>query len=243
MSFVKAGISAIGKLLIVTALAGTFLVGMASVFYLSLKGEEVEIPKIIGKNVNEGEDALADLGLRMKKVAYRYSTEEPNTILEQRPAAGSAAKTGLMVSVILSKPNADGSEAPITVEDKEKEAKKKEEELKELPELETDKAKDKPKKTDKKTAPKTRDVIKDKKTEDEKSDSDEKKEADAKDAKSDADKGNSEKSDQKTSGSDKTKASPSPKSTAKPAGEKSNKTDEKPKASGDTRTRRVPPSN
>ena len=210
MGLVKSGMSAVGKLLIVIALAGTFMVGMASVFYMSLVGEEVEIPKVVGKNFNSGEDELADLGLRIKKIATRYSTEKPNTILEQRPRAGTTGKTGLMISVIVSQPNPDGSEAPIDVEGKEKEAKKKEEEIKELPELETEKAKDKPKKSDKKAAPKTRDIIKEKK-DDNKDEDDKSKDSDSKDSdKSDADKKTTDKNDGKT-GTDKPITSPSPK--------------------------------
>lgn len=240
MGLVKTGISAIGKLLIVTALAGTFLVGMAGVFYISLVGEEVKIPKVVGKNLNDGEQELADLGLRIKNIASRYSNEKPNTILEQRPKAGTTGKTGLMISVIVSQPNPDGNEAPVDVEDKEKEAKKKEEEIKELPELETEKAKDKPKKSDKKTTPKTRDVIKEKKIEDTKDTEDKPKNSDSKDSKKSADdKKDSDKSDAR-SGTEKTIPPPPP---PKPLNEKPAKTDEKPKNSGDTRPGKVPPSN
>lgn len=252
MEFVKSGMSAIGKLFIVIALAGTFFVGMVSVFYLSLIGEEVEIPKVVGKNVNEGEEELASLGLRMQKFAYRYSNEQPNTILEQRPKAGEPAKSGLMVSVILSKASPDGNEAPIDVKGKEQETKKKEEEIKELPELETEKAKTKPKKTDKKSSPKTRDVIDatkekdvengdaDKSTESDLSDSKEKSKSDAEGKSGAADK-NDKKDD-----ADKTVTPPSPKNTTKPTkpvNDKQTKPDDKPKTAGETRSRRVPPSN
>ncbi|MDQ3634169.1 MAG: PASTA domain-containing protein [Acidobacteriota bacterium] len=239
MGLVKTGISAIGKLLIVIALAGTFLVGMAGVFYMSLVGDEVEIPKVVGKNLNDGKEELEDLGLRIKNIASRYSNEKPNTILEQRPKAGTTGKTGLMISVIVSQANPDGNEAPVDVEDKEKEAKKKEEEIKELPELETEKAKDKPKKSDKKTTPKTRDVIKEKKKEDTKDTEDKSKDSNSKESKKSADdKKDSDKSDAK-SGTEKTIPPPPP----KPSNEKPAKTDEKPKNPGDTRPRKVPPSN
>lgn len=244
MGFIQNGVSAISKLLIVTALAGTFLVGMASVFYLSLIGDEVEIPKIVGKNVNNGEDELENLGLRLQKVAYRYSTEPPNTILEQRPRAGEAGKTGLMVSVILSKSNPDGNEAPITIEDKEKEIKEEENEIKDLPELETEKSKTTPKKTDKKTAPKTRDVIKD--TKKDKKDSDKTKENDSKKDEDKSDSDNKKADDKKETKNETDKTVPPPpplKNTVKPSNDKPAKSEEKPKTSGDTRSRRVPPSN
>ncbi len=244
MGFVQNGISTITKLLLVTALAGIFLVGTASVFYLSLIGEEVEIPKIVGKNVNNGEDELENLGLRLQKVAYRYSTEPPNTILEQRPRAGEAGKTGLMVSVILSKSNPDGNEAPITIEDKEKEIKEKENEIKDLPELETEKSKTVPKKTDKKTAPKTRDVIKDTKKEDNKKKSDKTKDNDSKqEDKSDSDNKTTGDKKETKSETEKPVTPPPTKNTVKPSNDKPAKSEEKPKNSGDTRSRRVPPSN
>lgn len=115
MGILKTGISAIGKLFIVVALAGTFLVGMVGVVYLSLRGEEVVIPEIVGKNFSDSEKELAALGLKLKKVRNIYSKEKPNTILEQRPRAGEIGKTGLMVSVYVAEPNPDGQETPATI--------------------------------------------------------------------------------------------------------------------------------
>lgn len=156
MSFIKAGISAIGKLFIVIALAGTFLVGLVGVVYLSLRGEEVKIPEVVGKDYVESEKELAALGLKVKKVAMRYSQEKPNTILEQRPIAGESGKTGLMVSVIVAQANPEGEEAPATI--------KKEEEQEETPtDLEIPSDKKKPNKNaNVKKAQTTRDVVSDK---------------------------------------------------------------------------------
>lgn len=122
MGILKTGISAIGKLFIVVALAGTFLVGMVGVVYMSLSGKEVVIPEIVGKNFSESEKELADLGLKIRKVRSIYSKEKPNTILEQRPRAGEIGKTGLMVSVYVAEPNPDGQETPATVIKEEEEA-------------------------------------------------------------------------------------------------------------------------
>ncbi len=248
MGLVKTGISAVGKLLVVTALAGTFLVGMLSVFYLSLKGEEVEIPKIVGKNFNNGEDELTKLGLRIKKVATRYSNEKPNTILEQRPRAGENAKTGLMVFVVVSQENPDGNEAPIDIEDKEKEVKEEKNEIEALPELETDKSKKKSKKTNKKTGSKTRDVIK--KTKKEKEDKDKKESKDTAtttDSKTGTDNKatNPKGTEPKTSGDKpKTPQNQKPKTnTTKPENKKPANPTKKPNTAGDTRNRKVPPSN
>lgn len=121
MSFIKTGFSAIGKLFIVMALAGAFLVGMVGVVYLSLRGEEIQVPEIIGKNREEAEKELVALGLKMKKRADRYSEEKPNTILEQSPKAGTTAKTGQQILVVVSQVNPESSEAPATVVKEEEE--------------------------------------------------------------------------------------------------------------------------
>lgn len=155
MDFLRNGASALGKLLIAGALAAAFFAGLFGVVYLQLTGTEVEIPKVVGKNFNDGEDALSGLGLRIKKIATRYSNDQPNTILEQRPRAGTVAKTGLIISVVVSEPNPPGTEPPTEVKDDEEAI----EEIQELPELKTEKAKKRSSKEDKKEEPKTRDVI------------------------------------------------------------------------------------
>ena len=116
MSFIKKSTSALGKLIIVVLLAATFLVGLVSVVYLSLQGEEIKVPEIVGKNFAESEKELALLGLRIKKRADRYSEEAPNTVLEQLPKSGDTVKTGQMILVVTSKPNADGTETPMTIQ-------------------------------------------------------------------------------------------------------------------------------
>lgn len=115
MGILKTGISAIGKLFIVAALAGTFIVGMVSVVYLSLSGEEVKVPEIVGKNYLDSEKELTQLGLKVKRRALRYSTEKPNTILEQLPRPGETVKTGQTILVVLSQANPEGEEAPATI--------------------------------------------------------------------------------------------------------------------------------
>ena len=115
MSLVKKGASALGKLFIVIALAGTFVVGAVGVVYMSLQGEELKVPEVVGKDLVESEKELAALGLRIKKRADRYSTEKPNTILEQLPKAGDTVKTGQMILVVTSKTNPEGEEPPATI--------------------------------------------------------------------------------------------------------------------------------
>lgn len=233
MSLFQKGISLLGRLVVVAALGTTFLAGMFGVVYLSLKGEEVEIPKVVGKNLNTGSDELASMGLRIKKIATRYSEEAPNTILEQRPRAGTPAKTGLMVSVIVSQANPDSTEAPAELLDDEKAI----EEIEELPELKTDKAKKQSrKKPTQKASSKTRDVI-DKKTD-----------TAGDDAAVDSGSGDS-KPPNDTAGPSGKPTDPKPNDKKPPATTKPDnnppvkKDVQKPKTAGDTRSRKVQPSN
>ncbi len=116
MSFIKKSASAFGKLLIVAALAGTFLVGLLTVVYLRLQGEEMKVPDITGKDFVQSESELADLGLKIKKRADRASTEKPNTVIEQLPKAGETVKTGQLILVVTSKGGVEGDETPATLQ-------------------------------------------------------------------------------------------------------------------------------
>jgi len=115
VSIIKKGASALGKLLVVVVLAGTFFVGLLTVVYLRLQGEEMKVPEIVGKDFVESERELADLGLRIKKRADRFSSEKPNTVIEQLPKAGETVKTGQMILVVTSKTNPEGDETPATL--------------------------------------------------------------------------------------------------------------------------------
>jgi len=115
MSFVKKSASAFGKLITVIALAGTFIVGLIGVIYLSLQGQELKVPEIVGKDFVESERELASLGLRIKRRADRPSADKPNTVLEQLPKAGDTVKTGQMILVVTSKAGAEGEETPAII--------------------------------------------------------------------------------------------------------------------------------
>jgi PASTA domain len=107
-----------GKLLIVAALLVAFLAGMLAVVWMSLRGDVVTVPQIIGKDVLESEKELASLGLKLKKRANRFSKENPNTILEQLPKPGEMVKTGQTISVVVSKMDPeDTTEEPATVDE------------------------------------------------------------------------------------------------------------------------------
>lgn len=144
MSFIKTGFSAIGKLFIVVALAGTFLLGMGGVVYMSLQGDEIKVPEITGKDFVESEKELTALGLKIKKRADRYSTEKQNTVLEQLPKAGDTVKTGQMILVVTSKLDAEAGEAPTTI----KKTGQEEDDTEKIEEM----ISDKPKKSNKTTA-------------------------------------------------------------------------------------------
>ena len=146
--------SAIGRLTIFISLLAVFAAGMIGVLYIQLKGEEVEIPKVVGMNFNDGKDELAVKGLRIKKIAMRYSKENPNTILEQRPRSGTTAKTGLTISVVVSEKGPDGFEEPVEIKDDEEAI----EEIEDQPELKIEKPKKKAKPKQRKKK-KTRDVV------------------------------------------------------------------------------------
>jgi hypothetical protein len=155
VSIVNKGFSAIGKLLTLVGLAAVFLLAMVGVVYMSLQGNEIKVPEIVGKNFGDSEKELALLGLKIKRRADRFSTEAPNTILEQLPKPGETVKTGQMILVVLSKAGGEGEEPPTSLK-------------KTLEEDDSDKIEEmiseKPKKkantnTNKKKADTTRDVI------------------------------------------------------------------------------------
>jgi beta-lactam-binding protein with PASTA domain len=115
MSFIRSSISALGKLLFIGLLAVAFLAGMAGVVYKSLQGNEIKVPEIVGKNYGESETELASLGLKIHKKADRYSTEAPNTVLEQLPRPGETVKTGQWIYVVTSKQSGESGEVPTTL--------------------------------------------------------------------------------------------------------------------------------
>ncbi|MEO8072454.1 MAG: PASTA domain-containing protein [Acidobacteriota bacterium] len=157
MSFIQKGASAFGKLIIVIALAATFAVGLVGVVYMSLQGQEIKVPDLVGKDFTSGENELASLGLRIKKRADRLSSEKPNTILEQLPKAGETVKTGQMILVVRSKfdPNAE-ADKPATLKQNDDE-----DDSEKIEELISDKPKVSKKNTNsnKKKTSTTRDVI------------------------------------------------------------------------------------
>jgi beta-lactam-binding protein with PASTA domain len=123
------GLSALGKLAALGVLMAAFLSGMAGVVYMALKGEEVSVPEITGKEFSNSERVLASLGLKIKKRADRFSPEAPNTIIEQLPKPGETVKTGQMILVVVSKGPGEGDERPPSLKDTEQDDTEKIEEM------------------------------------------------------------------------------------------------------------------
>jgi|KBSSwiStaDraftv2_1062776.scaffolds.fasta_scaffold05953_6 beta-lactam-binding protein with PASTA domain len=103
MSIFKSGLNAIGRLLIVAALAVAFFFGLVGVVYMSLQGHVIQVPDVTGKSFAESEKELSDLGLKIQRRADRVSNDPPNTVLEQLPHPGETVKTGQMIFVVASK--------------------------------------------------------------------------------------------------------------------------------------------
>lgn len=197
MSFIKSSASAFGKLFTVLILAATFAFGMVGVVYMSLQGEEIKVPELVGKDFVASEDELTKLGLKIKRRADRFSNEKQNTILEQLPKAGDTVKTGQMILVVVSKQNPNGV-IPDTIKKDDEE-----DDIEKIEELISDKPKKTSKSSDnsnKKKSSKTRDVIADKSEDNSDSDKSDKKDGDKADkATSSDDKKSADKSDDKKS--------------------------------------------
>lgn len=115
MSLAQSGLSALGKLLVLIGVMAAFVAGMAGVVYMSLQGEEIKVPEIVGKNFLDSERELEALGLKIKKRADRPSPDAPNTVLEQLPKPGETVKTGQMILVVVSTPGGDPAELPTSL--------------------------------------------------------------------------------------------------------------------------------
>lgn len=156
MSVISKSVSALGKLATVAVLLAAFLGGMAGVVYMSLSGDELKVPELVGKDFVESEKELASLGLKIKRRADRVSVEPINTVLEQLPKAGETVKTGQMILVVVSKAGLAGEEvrpSSLTKDLEEDDAEKIEEMISDKPKKKTNSN------TSKKKAETTRDVI------------------------------------------------------------------------------------
>jgi beta-lactam-binding protein with PASTA domain len=217
MGLLKTGASALGKLLMVGLLAAAFVLGMVGVVWMSLRGEEIQVPEIVGKDFNQSEKELAALGLKIKRRSYRYSEEKPNTVIEQAPKAGDTVKTGHQILVVVSQENPEGTEAPAPL--------KKDETL----DSNTDKPKTTNKNSNAKKPEKTRDVITNKANKNANTGNSNNNSSNSNS------KSNSNGTDNKNSSTPAANKTPAPAKT--PAAKPNN---DKPPSAGDTRSRRTP---
>lgn len=76
-----------------------------------IKGNEVEVPNVIGRSFVEASEILSEHGLRTPKIeGYKYSADLPkNHVLEQKPVPKQNVKAGREIRVFLSR----GTEAVI----------------------------------------------------------------------------------------------------------------------------------
>jgi len=68
-----------------------------------LRGRSIEVPDLVGKSEGAAQEALDDVGLRMKIKGRAYSDKvEANLVSDQSPAPGTVIKTGQLVRVSIS---------------------------------------------------------------------------------------------------------------------------------------------
>lgn len=112
-------ISVFRRLSIIVAIAVTFLFGLATTVYLSLRSSEVRVPEVVGRDRFEAEKVLADAGLNFRVRATRPSNQsKPDTVLFQLPRAGEVVKMGQTVAMDISRAAKEGEAAEGAATDK-----------------------------------------------------------------------------------------------------------------------------
>jgi serine/threonine-protein kinase len=91
-------------LLVVCALAGTFLLFFGVALRVALRAREVQVPVLVGKSVNDASQSLGALGLTLKIDSVRRADANvpPNRIMQQDPPAGAGARKQRSIRVWLS---------------------------------------------------------------------------------------------------------------------------------------------
>lgn len=102
----------VGKLLVLlVALAATYVVCFAIAMRMAIKSREVEVPALAGRTVNEATTVLADLGLALRVEDSRRVDPKvpPGRVVAQDPRAGTTTRSQRSVKVWLS----DGPSATV----------------------------------------------------------------------------------------------------------------------------------
>lgn len=116
MGVVLQSLTALRRIGIVILIAITFLFGLGTTVYLSLRSPEVKVPDVVGKDREEAERILGKADLNVRIRAWRPSNQAvANTVLFQLPHAGDVVKTGQTVAMDISRSTKEGeaSDAPI----------------------------------------------------------------------------------------------------------------------------------
>ncbi len=66
--------------------------------------EQVEVPDLVGQTEENARSALEAAGLRVGKITGEESAEDPNTVLDQDPAAGQQVDTDTAVDLTVARP-------------------------------------------------------------------------------------------------------------------------------------------
>lgn len=112
-------ISVFRRLSIIVAIGVTFLFGLATTVYLSLRSPEVRVPEVVGKDRFEAEQILGDAGLNFRVRATRPSNQsKPDTVLFQLPRAGEVVKVGQTVAMDVSRAAKEGEASEGAATDK-----------------------------------------------------------------------------------------------------------------------------
>lgn len=119
MNTATGALSALRRLGIVIAIAITFLFGLATTVYLSLRSPEVKVPDVVGKDRFEAERVLGDAGLNYRVRATRPSNQlKADTVLFQVPRAGEVVKAGQTVAMDISRTAKEGEASEAVVQEK-----------------------------------------------------------------------------------------------------------------------------
>lgn len=109
MSVTIRAISVLRRLGIIIAIGLTFLFGVVTTVYLSLRSPEIKVPEVVGKDRFEAERVLGDVGLNFRVRATRPSNQsKPDTVLFQLPRAGEVVKVGQTVAMDISRAAKEG---------------------------------------------------------------------------------------------------------------------------------------
>jgi hypothetical protein len=112
VSFTTQVVSVFRRLGIIVAIGFTFLFGVVSTVYLSLRSPEVQVPEVVGKDRFEAERVLGEAGLNFRVRATRPSKQSnPDTVLFQLPRAGEVVKVGQTVAMDISRVAKEGEAA------------------------------------------------------------------------------------------------------------------------------------